>query len=91
MIKEEGSVGTVFQTEIHKQKDDEVGERAQLRKFFDETSVFDGRQSLNDICTETPWLQLCVGTLAGIVIGKYSIQLLHDWSRWFDTPDLYMS
>ena len=89
VIKEEGSVGTVFQTEIHKQKDDEVGERTQLRKFFDETSfipfeaVFDGRQSLNDICTETPWLQLCVGTLAGIVIEKYVIQLLHDWSFIF--------
>lgn len=51
VINEEGSVGTVFQTEINEQKDDEAGEMTQLRKFFDETSfysfdaIFDGRQS----------------------------------------------
>ena len=87
VINEEGgSVGTVFQTEIPEQIDTEAGERTQLRKSFDETSfipfeaVFDGRLRLNDICTETSWLQLFAETLAGILIEEYVLRLLHDRS-----------
>ena len=59
---------------------------SQLKMFFAETSfipfkaVFDGRQSLDDIYIETPWLQLSTGLLAGIFIEKYLLQLLQEWS-----------
>lgn len=82
VIREEGSVGTVFQAETQ----GEMGERSQLNMFFEETSfipfkaVLDGRQSLNDIYKETPWLQLAAGLLAGIFIEQNILQLLQEWS-----------
>jgi hypothetical protein len=63
-----------------------MGERSQLNMFFEETSfipfkaVLDGRQSLNDIYKETPWLQLAAGLLAGIFIEQNILQLLQEWS-----------
>ena len=86
VIREEGSVGTVFQTEKQRQAEGEEGEMSQLKMFFAETSfipfkaVFDGRQSLDDIYMETPWLQLSTGLLAGIFIEKNLLQLLQEWS-----------
>jgi uncharacterized membrane protein len=86
VIREEGSVGTVFKTEKQRQVEGEEGEMSQLKMFFAETSfipfkaVFDGRQSLDDIYMETPWLQLSTGLLAGIFIEKNLLQLLQEWS-----------
>ncbi len=82
----EGSVGTVFQTEKQRQAEGEEGERTQLNMFFAETSfipfkaVFDGRQSLDDIYMETPWLQLSAGLVGGIFIERNVLQLLREWS-----------
>lgn len=83
VIREEGSVGTVFQTEARK-KDSE--ERTQLRKFFAETSfvpfkaVFDGRQNLEDILIEFPWIQFIVGTTVGMVLELQILDLLQNGS-----------
>mmetsp|Transcript_26064 Transcript_26064/g.56228 ORF Transcript_26064/g.56228 Transcript_26064/m.56228 type:complete len:238 (+) Transcript_26064:3-716(+) len=90
--REEGSVGTVFQTEssrISQQQmldlDEGEEERERLRLFFDETSfipfkaVIDGRQSLEDVVKEFPWIQLLVGTLAGVVIEERILMLLREY------------
>ncbi|CAB9525339.1 NnrU protein [Seminavis robusta] len=69
VIREEGSVGTVF------------APGATLQDFFDDTSflpfgaVLDGRQSLSRIATEVPWWALGLGVVVG-----YNLQLvLLDW------------
>lgn len=87
VIREEGSVGTVFRTELSREKCQGTnGERAQLSSFFEETSflpfkaVVDGKQSLNDIVAETPWLPLIAGTVAGVSIEEKVLQLLGLWS-----------
>ncbi len=89
VIREEGSVGTVFQTESRDAKEgisEEEQERTRLRSFFEQTSfvpfkaVFDGRQSLDDIIREAPWLQFFLGTLGGIFIEKKLLQLLAELS-----------
>lgn len=89
VIREEGSVGTVFQTESRDSKEgvsEEEQERTRLRSFFEQTSfipfkaVFDGRQSLYDIIREAPWLQFFVGTIGGIYIEEKLLQLLGEWS-----------
>ena len=54
----------------------EGGGKTQLKLFFEGTpfvpfkAVFDGRQDMNDIIVETPWLQLSAGFLAGLFIEK---------------------
>ncbi len=85
VIREEGSVGTVFQTESRDFKDgvrEEGQERTQLRLFFEQTSflpfkaVFDGRQSLDDIVREVPWLQFFLGTIVGYYLEEKILQVL---------------
>jgi uncharacterized membrane protein len=82
-IREEGSVGTVLQTES-RLKDTE--ERTRLRAFFAETSfvpfkaVLDGRQNLDDVIMEAPWFQFIVGTLAGVLIEMEILHILEDSS-----------
>ena len=84
VTREEGSVGTVFGTE--KGGNEDNAERTRLRLFFEETSfipfnaVLDGRQSLNDICREVPWLQFFVGTVFGVFIEEKLLQLFRDLS-----------
>ncbi|KAL9187008.1 hypothetical protein ACHAXT_010728 [Thalassiosira profunda] len=84
--REEGSVGTVFQTEGPRAAEGRSGEKEQLRSFFEETSfvpfkaVIDGRQSLEVILTEVPWLQFVAGTTVGVLIEMRILQLLEDWS-----------
>lgn len=86
--REEGSVGTVFQTERGKdgQVKESNEERRRLKSFFDETSfvpfkaVLDGRQSLEDIAKEAPWIQFAVGTAVGVFLEERGLMLLHDWS-----------
>jgi len=89
VIREEGSVGTVFQTESRDTREgvsEEEQERTRLRSFFEQTSfipfkaVFDGRQSLDDIVREAPWLQFLLGTIAGIYVEEKILQLLAEWS-----------
>ena len=91
VIREEGSVGTVFQTESRDDvkggvSDEQEQERTRLRLFFRETSyfpfkaVFDGRQSLDDIVREVPWLQFFVGTIVGLYLEEKILQLLAEWS-----------
>jgi len=87
VIKEEGSVGTVFGTEQGRDiNNDEDDERSQLKLFFEQTSfvpfkaVFDGRQSLEDICREAPWLQFVIGTIIGLFAEEKILQLLKEWS-----------
>ena len=83
VVREEGSVGTVFGTEKGEGNENNA-ERTRLRQFFEETSfipfkaVLDGRQSLNDICREVPWLQFFVGTVFGVFIEEKLLQLLRD-------------
>ena len=86
VMREEGSVGTVFQIESREQAESGHGEREQLRSFFDATSfvpfqaVFDGRQRLDDIVREVPWLQLIAGTVAGVFIEEHILRLLREWT-----------
>ena len=78
-IREEGSVGTVVQTDFHQK---ETQERTLLRDFFAETSfvpfkaVLDGRHTLDDVITEAPWFQFIVGTLAGVLMKMEILHLL---------------
>jgi len=89
VIREEGSVGTVFQTESRNVKEgvsEEEQERTRLRLFFEQTSflpfkaVVDGRQSLDDIVREVPWLQFFVGTIVGLYLEEKILQVLAGWS-----------
>jgi len=86
VIKEEGSVGTVFGTEQGRDNDNDEDERNQLQSFFEQTSfvpfkaVLDGRQSLEDIGREVPWLQFVVGTVLGLFAEEKILQLLKEWS-----------
>ena len=89
VIREEGSVGTVFQTESMDTKEgvsEEEQERTQLRSFFEQTSfipfkaVFDGRQSLVDIRSEAPWLQFFIGMVVGVFMEEKILQFLTEWS-----------
>jgi uncharacterized membrane protein len=82
VIREEGSVGTVFQTESRQRESDE---RARLRRFFAETSfvpfkaVLDGRQSLDDVVRELPWLPFIVGTYIGMIAEIQILEMLQNW------------
>jgi uncharacterized membrane protein len=82
VIREEGSVGTVFQTESREESEEKV----RLGDFFAETSfipfkaVLEGRQSIDDVCREAPWLQFISGTAAGVLIEKQILELLQSWS-----------
>jgi len=84
--REEGSVGTVFQTESRRTVGGEEEERTRLRLFFEETSfipfkaVVDGKQSVDDIVKEFPWIQLLAGTVLGVIIEQRVLQLLGEWS-----------
>ena len=84
VIREEGSVGTVFQTETRDNRGEL--ERTQLRSFFEQTSfvpfkaVLDGRQSFDDIFREFPWLQFIAGSIAGFYIEEKILQLLAELS-----------
>ena len=87
VIREEGSVGTVFQTESKERLEgNDEDEKTQLRSFFEETSfipfkaVLDGRQSLDDIIKEGPWLQFAAGTVLGAVLQDKILQLLEQFS-----------
>ena len=86
VIKEEGSVGTVFGTEQGRDNNNEDDERNQLKSFFEQTSfvpfkaVLDGRQSLEDIGREAPWLQFVAGTVLGLFAEERILQLLKEWS-----------
>ena len=79
VIREEGSVGTVFQAEASQE---EPSEKTQLRAFFADTSfvpfkaVLEGRQSFEDVMREAPWLQFIVGTIVGRLIELQTLQLL---------------
>jgi uncharacterized membrane protein len=83
VIREEGSVGTVFQTEARQEMSDE---RTQLRAFFANTSfvpfkaVFDGRQSLDDVLREVPWLQFVLGAIVGRFLELRLLNLLENWN-----------
>ena len=56
------------------------------RLFFEQTSfvpfkaVFDGKQSLDDIVREVPWLQFFVGIIFGFYLEEKILQLLAEWS-----------
>jgi uncharacterized membrane protein len=86
VIREEGSVGTVFQTESREKIEGDEEERNQLRLFFEETSFIpfkaavDGRQSLDDIAREFPWVQFVIGSILGVFIEEKILQLIEDLS-----------
>ena len=86
VIREEGSVGTTFKVESGQILEGREDERTQLRLFFEETSfipfkaVVDGRQSLNDIAREVPWVQFIAGTILGVFIEEKIVKLLGEWS-----------
>lgn len=92
VLREEGSVGTVFSTEssnpnlVDKIEGEDEEERTQLRLFFEETSylpfkaVIDGRQNLTDIVQEVPWLGFIAGTISGIFFEEKILQLLGEWA-----------
>ena len=80
VIREEGSVGTSgFNA------DD--GESSRLQTFFEQTSfvpfkaVADGRQKMDDIIREAPWLQLVAGTLLGFILEENILGLIDEWTR----------
>ena len=78
VIREEGSVGTVFKPT------DSAEEGQQLSSFFQETSfvpfkaVVDGRQNFDDVVAEVPWLGFVVGTGLGWLLEEKILQLLHN-------------
>ena len=78
VIREEGSVGTVFKPT------DSAEEGQQLNSFFQETSfvpfkaVVDGRQNFDDVVAEVPWLGFVVGTGLGWLLEEKILQLLHN-------------
>ena len=78
VIREEGSVGTVFKPT------DSAEEGQQLRSFFQKTSfvpcaaVVDGRQNFGDVVAEVPWLGFVAGTGLGWLLEEKILQLLHD-------------
>ena len=78
VIREEGSVGTVFKPT------DSAEEGQQLNSFFQETSfvpfkaVVDGRQNFDDVVAEVPWLGFVVGTGLGWLLEEKILQLLND-------------
>lgn len=84
ILREEGSVGTVFRIESRKDNEDGQDEREQLRSFFKATSfipfqaVLDGRQRFDDIVLEVPWLQFVAGTVAGVFIEERFLQLVRE-------------
>ena len=86
VIREEGSVGTVFQAEARQEEQEEPSEKTQLRAFFADTSfvpfkaVLEGRQSFEDVIREAPLLQFIVGTIVGRLIELQTLQLLETWS-----------
>ena len=86
VIREEGSVGTTFKVESGQILEGREDERTQLRLFFEETSfipfkaVVDGRQSLNDIAREVPWVQFIAGTILGVFIEEKIVKLLGELS-----------
>lgn len=86
ILREEGSVGTVFRIESRSDNEDGQDEREQLRSFFEATSfipfqaVVDGRQRFDDIVLEVPWLQFVAGTVAGVFIEERFLQLLREWT-----------
>ncbi|GAX28082.1 hypothetical protein FisN_2Hh100 [Fistulifera solaris] len=71
VIREEGSVGTVF-----------TPEQSSLQEFFQQTSfipfqaVLQSRQSMDDILQEVPWWALVVGTAVGYQIQESFISFL---------------
>lgn len=78
VIREEGSVGTVFKPT------DSAEEGQQLSSFFQETSfvpfkaVVDGRQKFDDVVAEVPLLGFVVGTGLGWLLEEKILQLLHN-------------
>lgn len=84
VLREEGSVGTVFRIDSRGERDvnEEYEEREQLRRFFEATSfipfqaVFDGRQCFKDIISEIPWLPFVAGTVAGVFVESWVLQVL---------------
>jgi len=78
VIREEGSVGTVFKPT------DSAEEGQQLSGFFQVTSFLpfgaflDGRQKLGDVAEELPWLEFIVGTSLGWLLEKRILQSLHE-------------
>ena len=86
VMREEGSVGTVFRIDAREEQNEEEEreERERLRSFFEATSfipfqaVFDGRQNFDDIIMEVPWLQFVAGTVAGVLIEEWFLHLLKD-------------
>ena len=81
VIREEGSVGTSGFV-----ADDDGGENSRLQSFFEQTSfvpfkaVVDGRQKMDDIIREGPWLQLVAGTLLGFMLEEKILGLIDEWT-----------
>ncbi|EJK67363.1 hypothetical protein THAOC_11614, partial [Thalassiosira oceanica] len=81
VIREEGSVGTSGFIA------DDGGESSRLQAFFEQTSfvpfkaVVDGRQKMDDIIREAPWLQLVAGTFLGFLLEENILGLIDDWTR----------
>ncbi|GAX18448.1 hypothetical protein FisN_2Lh100 [Fistulifera solaris] len=71
VIRQEGSVGTVFNPE-----------QSFLQDFFQQTSfipfqaVLESRQSMDDIVKEVPWWALVVGTVVGYQIQQAFVSFL---------------
>ncbi len=71
VIREEGSVGTVFNPD-----------QSSLQDFFQQTSfvpfqaVLESRQSMDDIVKEVPWWTLVVGTAVGYQIQQAFVSFL---------------
>jgi len=86
VIREEGSVGTVFSPSSNQDDDDGKGKgnSSSLQQFFDETSfvpfqaVIESKQSLTDVINEVPWWALVGGTVVAYQIEKSFIMFLVD-------------
>ena len=86
VIREEGSVGTVFSPSSN-QVDDGDGDgkgNSSLQRFFNETSfvpfqaVIDSKQSMTDVINEVPWWAVIGGTVVAYQIEKSFIMFLID-------------
>lgn len=65
VLRQEGSVGTVFSEQ---EQGDSLQQFFESTSFFPFGSVLDGRQSIQDIVQEVPWLAAAMGSIVGYVI-----------------------
>jgi uncharacterized membrane protein len=74
VVRQEGSVGTVF--ELEGEQNDSLQDFYQSTSFLPFRAVLDGRQSLEDIVREVPWLATILSVPVGYIVETKMLQWL---------------